>query len=151
MEKEIAGEQKLKQYYYLQFQQKDTVWWKNEISRMNNIHDPKLQPVYQRLLGFISLAGYTISSTTIQQGQFDIAWKMLSIYKLADPQNPDQPFLKACFYAKQNENDNALNELRKAIALGWNDKSKLLNEPCFASIKNLPGFQEIIEGIKNSE
>jgi hypothetical protein len=144
----LAQEQSLKENYMKAFQEKDLNWWNQEITRIINVKDAKLKPMYDRLLGFISLAGYSISSSAIQQNQFDVAAKMLTIYKLADPKNPDQPFLQACLYAKENQNEKAFAALNEAIKLGLKDRNKIVNEPALQPLQSSEEFRKIISKIK---
>ncbi len=154
-EKELNDKQKvlqqetaMKQQYVDDFQTKDLNWWKTEIARISAIKDPQQKPMYQRLLGFISLAGYSISNNSIQQGKFPMAEKMLAIYKLADPKNSDQPFLEACMYAKQGKSDEAIQSLQRAVDLGLNDLTKILSEPSLASLKQNEKFKLLLSKMK---
>jgi len=68
-------------------QQKDLDWWKKEIANLNS--KKKTDPMFERLLGFVSLACYSISNNALQQNNWEIAGKILAIYQLADPGNTD--------------------------------------------------------------
>ena len=115
---------------------------------MKSVKDPQQKQMNQRLLGFISLAGFSISNNAIQQNNFPTAEKMLAIYKLADPENSDQPFLKACMYAKQGKEDEALQSLQHAVDLGLNDPAKILNEPALASLRQDERLQTLLSKMK---
>ncbi|MEO6166748.1 MAG: hypothetical protein ABIO46_00250 [Chitinophagales bacterium] len=143
----IQQEQSLKQDYYAAFQQKDLEWWKLEITRIKNVQDAKLKPMYQRLLGFISLAGNSISTNAILQNQFETANKMLTIYKLADPENSDQPFLEACYFAKLNEPGKAISSLKEAMRLGMKDVSKIMNESALSTLHSMPEFISLVKNL----
>lgn len=143
----LKQEEALKQMYYSAFTEKDLAWWNQEIARLNSNHDQRMQPMYQRLLGFISLAGYTISGNAIRQNEWETAKKMLSIYKLADPSNSDQPFLEACLYAKLGEDEKAINALKDAVGLGLHDPAKLLNEPALATLQSNPDFTALLNNL----
>ncbi|MBX7108000.1 MAG: hypothetical protein K1X61_05065 [Chitinophagales bacterium] len=140
----LQTESRLKQNYYAAFQDKDLQWWKNEIARMKQMTDPSTTAMYQRLLGFISLACYSISGNAIAQSQWSTAEKMLAIYKLADPMNADQPFFEACYFARLGENKNALISLNRAVDLGLKDPDKILHEPALLSLQNEPGFISLV-------
>ena len=144
----LRQELSLKQDYMGAFQEESLDWWKKEIQRIEQVSDPKIKPMYQRLLGFISLACYSVSANAIQQNQYELATKMLAIYKLADPKNADRPFFEACLFAKQNQNEKAINALHEAVELGLTDRSKILNEPALQSLQSSAGFQEIINSLK---
>ncbi|MCY7409270.1 MAG: hypothetical protein LH473_03280 [Chitinophagales bacterium] len=144
-QKTLRTETAMKQEYINAFQSKDLNWWKPEIQKLQSEKDP----MHQRLLGFLSLAGFSISSNAIQQNNFEVAEKMLAIYKLADPKNSDQPFLEACLFAQQGKSDLAVLLLQKAVDLGLIDANKILQEPSLQSLKTNDKFIELITKMKS--
>ena len=86
-EQKVNEEQAFKQQLLEAFQTQDINWWKQEIVSLNN--KKKTDPMYERLLGFISLACYSYSNQTLQQNDLQAAEKILAIYQLADPGNKD--------------------------------------------------------------
>ena len=136
----LQQEQAIKQEYIEDFQTKDIAWWKTEISKLQLQNDP----MHQRLLGFISLACYSISGNAIQQNNFPLAEKMLAIYRLADPKNSDQAFFEACLFTKEGKNDDAIASLQRAVTLGLNDPSKISSEPSLQPLINDPRLQELL-------
>jgi len=143
-QKSLQEETAIKQEYVNNFQHKDLTWWNQEISKLETEKDP----MHQRLLGFISLAGYSISNNAIQQNNFPVAEKMLAIYKLADPKNSDQAFLEACMYAKQGKNDDAIQSLQRAASLGFNDASKITDEAALQPLMSDSRLQEMLAKMK---
>jgi hypothetical protein len=148
---ELASKQKIldaeataKQQYMNDFQSQDLNWWKKETQRLSASKNPS----DQRLLGFISLAGYSISSNAIQQNNFPVAEKMLTIYQLADSKNSDQAFLEACFYAKQGKNDAAIQSLQRAVNLGLNDPSKITGEEALQPLMSDARLQALLAQMK---
>lgn len=83
----MREEQNIKQQYITALQQQDLNWWKNEIASLNE--KKKSDMMYERLLGFISLACYSISNNALQQNNLPVAEKILAIYAMADPTNED--------------------------------------------------------------
>jgi len=81
----VNDEQAIKQKYMEAFKSKDINWWKQEIQTLNS--KKKNDLMYERLLGFISLACYSYSNNALQQNNLDAAEYILTIYKLADPEN----------------------------------------------------------------
>lgn len=84
-QQKVDEEQAIKQKYIDAFQTKDLSWWKAEINSLNL--KKKNDLMYERLLGFISLACYSISNNSLEQNNLVVAEKILTIYKLADPTN----------------------------------------------------------------
>ncbi|MFI5135185.1 MAG: TPR end-of-group domain-containing protein, partial [Chitinophagales bacterium] len=143
-QKSLQEETAIKQQYVNAFQTRDLLWWNQEISKLQSEKDP----MHQRLLGFISLACYSISNNAIQQNNFPVAEKMLTIYKLADPKNSDQAFLEACMYAKQGKNDDAIQSLQRAATLGLDDAAKITEEPSLQSLMSDARLQELLAKMK---
>jgi tetratricopeptide (TPR) repeat protein len=64
-----------------------------------------------------------------------------------DPDNADAYYNLACAYALQGDAALALDSLRKAIKLGFDDRDLLAGDPDLDSLRNEPGFREIVEGM----
>jgi dienelactone hydrolase len=86
-QQKLIEEQIIKQQLIPAFQTQDLNWWKQEIAQFNT--KKKNDVMYERLLGFISLACYSYSNQALQQNNLPIAEKILAIYALADPGNTD--------------------------------------------------------------
>lgn len=84
---QLVREQDKKNEYIKAFQGKDLDWWKKEIADLNA--HKKTDITDERLLGFLSLAGYSIGGSQLAENKLDMAEKILTIYKLADPENKD--------------------------------------------------------------
>ncbi|MGD0362303.1 MAG: tetratricopeptide repeat protein [Bryobacteraceae bacterium] len=50
----------------------------------------------------------------------------------------------AKIYAKQGQKDRALQYIRKALEEGFTDRKKMLQDPEFASLRDLPEFKELL-------
>jgi tetratricopeptide (TPR) repeat protein len=51
----------------------------------------------------------------------------------------------AKIYAKQGQNDRALQYIRKALEEGFTDRKKFLQDPEFATMRDLPEFKELLK------
>jgi tetratricopeptide (TPR) repeat protein len=51
----------------------------------------------------------------------------------------------AKIYAKQGQKDRALQYIRKALEEGFTDRKKLLQDPEFAALRDLPEFKELLK------
>jgi dienelactone hydrolase len=96
----VEQEQQLKQQYLQAFETKNLDWWKSEIVQLNS--KKKTDAMYERLLGFISLACYSITKNSLQQNNLAVAEKIIAIYRLADPGNADCEQYAAQFKQIQN-------------------------------------------------
>ena len=144
---QINIEQGMKEYYNAVIGTKDVNWWKTEREKLNHPQSATDLSMCKRVLGFLSLAGYSYSNRYINQNDFINAQKMLDFYKAVDPQNSDQPYLSALMYAKMGDHKKAIIELNDAIDLGFTNKSKIVNEVSFQSFNNETEFKKMMQRI----
>ncbi len=83
----VEEEQAAKQQLMTAFETQDINWWKHEIAIFNK--KKAKDPMYERLLGFVSLACYSYTNQALQQNNLPVAEKILAIYQLANPGNTD--------------------------------------------------------------
>ena len=139
-------ENNLKENYAQCFESKDLSWWQQEIKRMRAVKGEQ-ELMYQRLLGYLSLEAYSYSGNAIRQNDFALAQRFLGIYKLADPENSEQPFLQACLFARQGNQQQALFSLQEAVKLGLKDKAKIEAEESFVSLRSTPEFRAFLNSL----
>ncbi len=137
-------EDREKQELAASFDIRDLSWWTDKI---NKLKSEKTNLSNERILGYISLAAWSYSSKAVEANNVDFAQKALEIYKMADPENSEQPFLKACLFSKNNQADSALYYLNEAVMLGLKDKSKIQNEEKLFNIRARREFSELVEKI----
>jgi hypothetical protein len=132
----FAAEEKTKAIYQQQFQNGDINYWKNAIAYLNEKAKLKTDEgaMYNRLLAYLSLAFYSISNQLIHSNQNDGAEYFVGLYKLADPANNEAWYLSAIINARKNNSKAAEDDLLKAIANGFNDKDRMLQQPEFQSL-----------------
>ena len=152
----IAEKTKREEYIYLESKQKkmyldklkneyDTIYWKNEVIKLNDPTDKNSDELAmsKRLLGFLSLAGYSFSNRMLTSDKLDLADMMLHFYKIVDPSNPDVAYLSAIYYIKKNDLTACIYSLKECIKLGYTDIDKLKNEENFRGIKESEEFINI--------
>lgn len=139
----IQTESAMKQNYVSSFENRDLNWWKTEIARMRSVKGEQ-EIMYQRLLAYLSLAGYSYSNNAVKQNNFSAAQQFLAVYKLADPVNSEQPFLLACMYARQGDQQKAISSLEDALKLGLKDKAKIESEESFSNLHSNPDFRNLL-------
>ena len=144
-EKILANEDQKKMEFASAFESKDELWWTNQIQLLKVDSNNESN---QRLLGYISLAAWSYSSKSVAVNNSAFALKALKIYKLADPENSEQPFLAACLYSKNGMPDSAIYFLKEAVKLGLDDRSKIENEKDLFELKSRNDFQELVKNIK---
>src|SRR6185503_4458054 len=111
--------------YYECLDQKDMLWWHDEA---NKLKASQHNPMNARILGYLSLACYSLSNNALKSNDLAKAEKYLAVYSFVDPDNVDQAYLQACYYSRRGNAVGAIQSLRNAIALGFNDKAKVTND-----------------------
>ena len=86
-QEKFKEEQDKKNEYLHDFQDKNLDWWKKEIASLNAKKQSDI--MCERLLGFLSLACYSIGGNQLAENKLDVAERILAIYKMADPGNKD--------------------------------------------------------------
>jgi tetratricopeptide (TPR) repeat protein len=60
------------------------------------------------------------------------------------PDNPNAYYNLACSLALKKRPSEAMNNLQKAISLGYNDFDWLMQDPDLENLKNLPAFEKLL-------
>ncbi len=104
----------------------DLSWWKTEISSLNNNiskdKDRYRNYAYKRIKAFLGIMCYSISNKALQSNDLKNAGKLLSIYRLLEPDNPDMFYFYALYYKKKGNLRDAKSFLQKAINAGFSDQ-----------------------------
>jgi hypothetical protein len=123
----LIKETQFKNQYQIDFLTKDTLYWKKEIKHLWLIAKTDKSGIYNRLLGFLSLASYTYANHAFQANDLKALEQILFIYQHSDPANPEQAFMRAKLYVLKNENEQAKITLKEAINLGI-DKNRIIKD-----------------------
>jgi hypothetical protein len=78
----------------------------------------------------------------------EAAWKIVSIYELVDPDNPEPYYMKAMIHARRSENKEAYAQINLAINKGFSEKLRMIEQPEFATMKESPEFFDLLQKIK---
>jgi len=128
----LQYETSVRQSYINAFQIKDTLWWKKEIGTTNEKikteQDSYTKDMYRRIKGFWGIASYSLCKQAINPQNTEALTKILSIYRMLEPENPDMLYFSAfpSFWAGNNEE--TLSTLKQALKAGFSDRSQLKND-----------------------
>jgi len=143
-------ERDLQQQYAPQLELESAGWWTNKSSHLiglsNKPGNAGLSQVYKRLLGFLSLNSYMLSTNALKQGNLVDAAKYIKIYGLIDPTNTEHCYLAAKVAALNHNTDAVFENLNEAIALGFMDISRLKSDADFKPYIQDPRFLNLISG-----
>ncbi|MCX6278453.1 MAG: hypothetical protein NT004_10185 [Bacteroidetes bacterium] len=141
--------------------EKDLGWWKDYVRRRTR-DEGRGTMVYsqaqwrlqedalkdQRLLAFLRLLAYMNATSVLTSKNEEAAAKIIAIYEIADPENPEANYLHAILLARKPANGEALEQLGKAIEKGFSDKLRMTEQPEFASMKDKPQFYDLLQKMK---
>lgn len=129
--------------YWKSLKTEDLKWWKLEIAKIRKAASKKTNAysqMNQRILGFLGLAVYMQANDAVNKSDGTEAEKLLDIYQFLEPNNAEQPYLRAVWLAKLGKNAEAILALEKSIALGFEDEIRWKAEPKFQHLKSEPRF-----------
>ena len=135
------------------FSNEDEHWWTQKIAELNkNVKGGKQQESQMsgRLLNYVGFLGYMNASYAISTGDLAKAETYLKIFKLADPKNPDQPYLAATLLMKKGNTSQAIAVLKEAAVLGYSDLGQLMTDPAFGGIKEDAAFNDVVKKVKSN-
>ena len=108
---------------------KDTLWWKNEIKSMNEKitteQDSYKNDMYRRIKAFWGIACYSLSNRAVKEQNSKTLNKIIPIYGMLEPENPDMLYFSAFPYFWEGNNEATLSLLKKARDAGFSDMSRL--------------------------
>lgn len=146
----LEKEQELQQQYSTEIQQQTTEWWTKEASKLHELStDPKnieMSQVYKRVLGYLSLNCYMLSTGSLKQGELVAASKHIKIYSLVDPTNAEHAYLAADVAALNHDPDKMFDALKLAFSLGFEDTRRMKNDPAFVSYLQDERFKTLLKG-----
>lgn len=88
-------------------------------------------PMSQRLQAFLSLEFYMYSSHLLGAGENAYARYFIDLYKLVDPTNTEAWYLSAVCAAREGQEAQVNNDLKRAVALGFTDAERFKKQPEF--------------------
>ncbi|MCF8298771.1 MAG: hypothetical protein K9J13_14580 [Saprospiraceae bacterium] len=143
----------LQNKYAQAFQTQNISWWKREINSMNqqikSNKNPEQSLIFKRVINYLSLIAYMYSDKTVKTNDFANADKFLQIYELVDPTNSEVYYLKATVNIKQGNKQKAIENLKLAIKIGFEDLKRLNADLEFESIRQTVEFKEMIEKLSS--
>ena len=156
--KVMKREEEEKQELMQALQTKDLGWWKEKIAGFDlhcSIFDfksgrinPEDTMKNRRLMAFLSLFCYGNANAAIAQQDENAAIKIIAIYEMADPVNPEPNFLRAMLFARRSEYNPALSQLNIAVTKGFADKDRLIRQSEFDPMHSAPTWYDLLKTLK---
>jgi len=144
----IGREQKEQQLLMEALYTKDVKWWNARLEKYKDNNNAKLSPedtlMNHRILAFLGLFCYSNTSALLKQNNEEQAKKVIVIYSLVEPGNPEPDYILAVLSARNNDGVKAIEHLQKAYDKGFRNKSRAQVQPEFHFIKDNPKYFELI-------
>jgi hypothetical protein len=122
-------EENVQREYARAFESQEPAWWKNELDALNAKctaeNNPAKLGMYNRLKGFLGVAAFSFTAQAVNAGDTRKAEKLIAIYQMIEPGNPDCLYYQALLYDKQGKTSLAVEKLKESVAKGLSDKGKI--------------------------
>ncbi len=153
-EEVLLREEKEKEMLIRDIREKSVEWWKERTGRefglrknvriaagWKRVEDTLMS---HRLLSFLSLYCYMNAQSALARRENEAAIKIVTVYGLCDPSNPEPDYMNAVLHARRGENKEAMSSLRSALGKGFSDKPRMLSQPEFSGYTGTPGWTEML-------
>ena len=146
----LTTEKNLKTEYEKQFRQGDMNYWMKTINDIEaKAKDANAEgAMYKRLKAYLSLAFYSISNQLITGHRDADAQNFVNLYKYIDPTNSEAWYFSAILNARGQNAKATRDDLIKAVGDGFNDKTRLMQQPEFQQLGNQIDLAEIESKMK---
>jgi tetratricopeptide (TPR) repeat protein len=84
----------------------------------------------------------------LKQGRYEDARRYIEEAIAADPNDMVAHYNLACLFVKDNKNDQAVEELGKAIAAGFHQADDMENDPDLAKLKSSAAFKQLVKDLR---
>ncbi len=148
-------EQQMMSYYANAITMQDLSWWKKEVKKMNaeikEGTDKETVLMKKRVMNYLGLLAYMQVSNVINSNNTKAIENLLEVYSLVDPENSEPRYLFAKINAKKGETQKALNYLKEAVKLKFDDLNRLQKDDFFKPLKDNKEFNDIIMVVKTNK
>lgn len=127
-------------------------WWEGKIKeygiKMKRYGNPEDTLMIARLKAYMSLLCYSNLNAAMKQNQHEVAKKLVAIYTMVDPDNPEPYYVNAVIKSWEEDSAGCFTQLNTAILKGFSDKGRMMQQPEFEDYRNTPGFFDLIQKIR---
>ena len=143
----LTSEAKSQLEFQKAFTEKDIDWWTKKVSILNSAREKKDKSPADyrdiRLLSYISMSCYMLTSSALKNEDLKQTEKYLSIYRNADAMNPDVAYFNAVYLSFTGNYKEAIDTLTMSINRGFSDKGKWRSEKAFIPLKDSLRFIDL--------
>jgi hypothetical protein len=148
MEKELEQQKTYSESFFV----KDLKWWKSLITdfglRITKYKKPEDTLAARRMLSYLSLIAYMSANRALSGNDTTDAHYALQIYQWVDPENTEVYYLTAVLNARKGNQAAALIALKTAIDKGFNEKTRMQQQPEFQPLQSNRFFFDLLQKMK---
>lgn len=144
----LKSEEGKKAYYMKALNSQPFSWWKDEVKKLNTDQSKtrgEAKYDIQRTIGFLGLAVYMQASSAVDKNMNQEAGKLVSIYLLLEPKNPEAHYLNAVLSARTGDKNGALAALKEAKMYGFTNAERLQTQPEFEDLRGMDGYSGLFK------
>lgn len=149
----IKEELGIKNSYYAAMGSKDTIWWYNEMQRLNaSIQNEKSNlksAQLMRIRSGLSLMCYMNLDKTMKANSNQDAYYLSVLYRNIDPDNKEAWFLATVMEARMGNKSRVIEFLNTAGKKGFNQRTRINQTTEFNSLLGDPLFQDVVNKLPN--
>ncbi len=128
----IRFELTVRNAYYSALNYENLEWWKQEIASLNkNILEEKdfyRKFALKRIKGFLGIMCYSLCNNSLRNNDLSMTERLMAIYRLIEPENPDIYYFSALFDYKTGHPDRVRELLKRALQSGFSDIDRMRND-----------------------
>ncbi len=145
----LEREQKEQQMLMEALYSKDLKWWKARLDKYRENKNPRLSVddtlMNHRILAFLGLFCYSNANSLLKQNNTELTKKVISIYSLVEPENPEPYYMMAVLSARINDTIQTITYLKKAFDNGFREKARAQAQPEFGILKDNTTYFDLIK------
>jgi hypothetical protein len=141
LRKSLQFEEKVREAYYNALATKETEWWSREIKELNSgiadNQDQNMKFAFKRIKAFLGIICYSVANNILRTDDLHHAERILEIYRMIEPLNPDMFYFFALYSLKTGKEDLVPGYLRDALEYGFSDTTQIRKEFPAALLENI--------------
>jgi predicted esterase len=153
----LEEEIKLRAFYAESIGTKDTVWWYDNMQKLQTeikvSKDRQRSEMLQRVQGYVSLGLYSALSRVMRTNMQDTksSGYLSTLYRITDPENAEAWYLSAIIASVEGKSGQAIMYLQKSVDAGFSDLKRLQTETAFQPLNASTDFEKIVSRVRQQQ
>jgi len=122
----------LNEGYVRAMKEESLSWWTNELKALNDSiksnRKSDMNDMMFRAKAYIGMICFSYTSAAAKKKDIPELEKLLAIYQMSEPKNPDVYYYKSMYFLLKNQKDSVLSNMKKAYSFGFEDSVRLRSD-----------------------